>query len=127
MAHFAKIDSNNIVTNVIRVADGDLLDADGNESEQVGKDFLYSLFGEEGWVQTSYNSTIRKNYAGVGFKYDSSKDAFIPPKPAYDSWTLNETTCQWEAPVAHPMDGNLYNWDEENQQWTYVRGDLINE
>ena len=127
MAHFAKINSNNIVTNVIRVADEDLLDAEGNESEQVGKDFLYSLFGEHGWVQTSINASIRKNYAGVGYKYDSAKNAFIPPKPDYESWTLNETTCKWEAPVSYPDDGNLYNWNEDNQQWVYVRGSLTNE
>lgn len=118
MAHFAKLDSDNIVTQVVVVDNSVLVKADGTESELKGKQFLNSLLGTATWKQTSYNSTIRKNYAGVGYKYDSTRDAFIPPKP-YASWTLNETTCQWEAPVAHPDDA-LYNWDEANQQWVYA-------
>ena len=125
MAHFAELDSDNIVINVVRVADGEILKTDGTESELKGKKFLNKVLGQSTWVQTSINGTIRKNYAGIGYKYDSTRDAFIPPKPDYDSWTLNETTCKWESPVAYPDDGNLYNWDEANQQWTYVRGDLI--
>lgn len=118
MAHFAKLDSDNIVTQVVVVDNSVLEKADGTESELKGKQFLNSLFGSAKWVQTSYNGTIRKNYAGVGYKYDSTRDAFIPPKP-YTSWTLNETTCLWEAPVTYPTDGNLYNWDETNLQWVY--------
>lgn len=117
MAHFAKLDLNNIVTQVV-VVNNDILLENGAESEQKGINFLEELFEEGTWKQTSYNGTIRKNYAGVGYKYDVTRDAFIPPKP-YASWILNETTCQWEAPVAHPNDA-LYNWDEANQQWVYA-------
>ena len=120
MAHFAKLDSDNIVTQVVVVNNSVLEKADGTESELKGKQFLNSLFGSATWKQTSYNGTIRKNYAGVGYKYDSTRDAFIPPKP-FDSWTLNETTCLWEAPVAYPTDGNIHTWDEANQQWNLAR------
>ena len=120
MAHFAKLDSDNIVTQVVVVNNSVLIKADGTESELKGKQFLNSLFGAATWKQTSYNGTIRKNYAGVGYKYDSTRDAFIPPKP-FTSWTLNETTCLWEAPVAYPTDGNIHNWDETNQQWVLAR------
>jgi hypothetical protein len=120
MAHFAKLDSNNIVTQVLVVANEVLLKADGTESELKGKQFLNSLLGTATWKQTSYNGTIRKNYAGIGYKYDSTRDAFIPPKP-YESWTLNEATCLWEPPIEHPTDGNLYNWDEDNQEWVFSR------
>ena len=120
MAHFAKLDSNNIVTQVLVVANEVLLKADGTESELKGKQFLNSLLGTSTWKQTSYNGTIRKNYAGIGYKYDSSRDAFIPPKP-YESWVLNETSCIWESPIEHPTDGNLYNWDEDNQEWVFSR------
>lgn len=115
MAHFAKIDSNGIVVDVI-VVNNDVLLENGIENEQKGKDFIQGLFGSGTWIQTSYNGSIRKNYAGIGYTYNSDKDAFIPPKP-YSSWTLNETTCLWEAPVDHPTDGSVCEWDEENQQW----------
>ena len=101
MAHFAKL-NNNIVTEVI-VAEQDFIN-----SGQVGDSFL--------WVQTSYNNNFRKNFAGIGFTYDSTRDAFIAPQP-YNSWTLNEDTCQWQAPVTYPDDGKLYDWDEENTNW----------
>ena len=120
MAHFAKLDSNNIVTKVIVVSNAVLLETDGTESELKGKQFLNSLFGSAKWVQTSYNGAIRKNYAGVGYKYDTTRDAFISPQP-YNSWVLNETTCQWEPPVSYPIDGNIYIWDEANQQWVLDR------
>ena len=115
MAHFAKIDSNGIVTQVI-VVKNDILLENGVEKEQKGKDFIQKLFGSGTWVQTSYNGNMRKNYAGIGYTYDSTRDAFIPPKP-FVSWTLNESTCIWEAPVDHPTDGTICEWDEENQQW----------
>ena len=105
MSHFAKIDKNNIVTEVI-VAEQDFIN-----SGLVGDSFL--------WVQTSYNGNFRKNCAGVGFTYDKTRDAFIPPQP-YPSWTLNETTCQWEAPVAYPDDGKVYTWNEETTQWDEI-------
>ena len=119
MAHFAKLDSNNIVTEVVVVNNSVIENADGTESELKGKQFLNSLYGTATWKQTSYNGNFRKNYTGVGYKYDSTRDAFIPPKP-YTSWTLNETTCLWEAPVPYPTDGNIHNWDETNQQWDQI-------
>ena len=105
MAHFAKINKKNIVTDVI-VAEQDFIN-----SGKVGDSFL--------WIQTSYNGSFRKNYAGIGFQYDKTRDAFIAPKP-YPSWILNETTCRWEAPVAYPDDENNYNWNETNQNWDIV-------
>lgn len=119
MAHFAQLDENNVVTQVIVVANAELL-LDGVESEAKGVIFCKSLFGENTkWVQTSYNATIRKNYAGIGFKYDSALDAFIAPKP-YESWTLNEDTAQWEAPTPYPTDGKIYYWSEDDLTWLEV-------
>lgn len=115
MAHFAEIGLNNVVLRVVVVSNAELLDSNSVESEVKGIDFCRSLFGGT-WLQTSYNSTIRKNYAGVGFTYDSERDAFIPPQP-YASWTLNESTCRWVAPVAYPDDGQVYTWDEGSQNW----------
>jgi len=106
MAHFAELDENNIVTQVL-VTD--------NDYPNEGYDWLVETFGGT-WVQTSYNATIRKNFAGIGFSYDETRDAFIPPKP-FESWLLNEETCNWEAPKPYPTDGKLYNWDEESQEW----------
>lgn len=119
MAHFVKLDNNNIVVDVLVVSNDVLLNSDNTESEQKGKDFLNSLFGFATWAQTSFNGNIRKNFAGIGYKYDSTRDAFIPPKP-YDSWTLNETTCLWTPPVAYPSDNELYDWNEEDQQWDLI-------
>ena len=121
MASFAKIGLNNKVIEVLSVHDNELLDSNGVEQENIGIDFLTKLTGWAIWKQTSYNGNFRKNHAGIGFTYDEDKDAFIPPKP-YASWVLNETTCQWEAPVALPDTENRYNWNEETQQW-----DLENE
>lgn len=119
MAHFAQLDENNVVTQVIVVANAELL-LDGVESETKGVIFCKSLFGEDTkWVQTSYNATIRKNYAGIGFKYDSALDAFIAPKP-FDSWTLDEDTAQWEAPTPYPTDGKIYYWSEDDLTWLEV-------
>jgi len=94
MTHFAEV-IDGIVTRVI-VAE---------------QDFIDDLPNKEQWIQTSYNNNIRKNYAGVGYSYDEVRDAFIPPKP-FDSWTLNEETCNWEAPTPYPDDGQVYSWDE---------------
>ena len=116
MAHFAKIGMNGKVIEVFKVNNQVILDADGNESEINGIDFLTKLTGWSIWKQTSYNSNFRKNYAGLGMTYDEDRDAFIPPKP-FNSWTLNEETCQWEAPVALPDKENRYNWNEETKQW----------
>ena len=120
MAHFAKLDENNNVL-AVHVVNNDVITVDGSESEQAGIDFLSDLHGHALWKQTSYNGTIRKNYAGIGYTYDASRDAFIPPKP-FNSWTLNETTCQWEPPVAYPTDGKRYAWFEPNQEWIEITG-----
>jgi hypothetical protein len=118
MAHFAEIGLNNTVVRVIVVSNDVLIDADGNESEQLGVDFCRDLLGGT-WLQTSYSGTIRKNFAATGYTYDDAKDAFIPPQP-YLSWVLNETTCVWEAPVAQPDDDNLYIWNESTLSWDGV-------
>ena len=103
MSNFAKIDNNNVVTQVI-VAEQDFIN-----SGAVGDSFL--------WVQTSYNNNFRKNFAGIGYAYDSTRNAFIPPQP-YPSWTLDEDTCLWESPVARPDDDKEYEWDEATTNWT---------
>ena len=117
MAHFAQLE-NNIVTKVIVVANQDILDENNQESEQKGIDFCSNLLGGT-WKQTSYNARIRKNYAGIGYTYDEGRDAFIPPKP-FASWVLNETTCQWKAPVDMPSDDKRYTWDEATTAWVEV-------
>ena len=114
MAHFAKLDENNVVTQVIVVHNNELMD-NGQESEAKGVAFCQSLFGGN-WKQTSYNGKIRKNYAGIGYTYDPDRDAFISPKP-FNSWLLNETTCQWESPNPYPTDGKRYYWDETTSSW----------
>ena len=115
MAHFATLNESNIVTRVEVINNDVILDGDGVEQEQLGKDFLTSLYGAGNYVQTSYNNNFRKNYAGVGHTYDSTRNAFIPPQP-YPSWTLVEDTCQWQAPVAYPDDGKDYEWNETAYQ-----------
>ena len=102
MSHFAEINSDSIVQRVI-VAEQDFIN-----SGQVGDSF--------NWVQTSYNGNFRKNYAGIGYTYDKSKDAFIAPKP-YPSWVLVEATCQWKAPTDMPSDGKRYEWNEATTAW----------
>jgi len=106
MAHFAEIGFDNTVIRVLVIPD---------EFESNGENWCRSLLGGN-WKQTSYNGTIRKNYAGIGFKYDVNLDAFISPKP-YPSWILNEETCIWEAPVLYPNDNQLYSWDETTKSW----------
>jgi hypothetical protein len=111
MAHFAELDADSIVVRVLVVP---------NEQENRGHDYLATDLGLGGtWVQTSYNATIRKNYAGIGYTFDSGRDAFIPPKP-FASWVLNEATCNWDAPVARPEDDKMYTWDEATTSWTEV-------
>ena len=114
MAHFAKIDENNIVTQVVVVDNKDTSDAEGVEKEHIGAAHLEKILGGN-WKQTSYNGNFRKNYAGIGYTYRSDIDAFVPPKP-FPSWLLN-ANAQWEAPVAIPTDGQMYSWDEENINW----------
>lgn len=118
MAHYAKLGLNSKVIDVLVVDNDDIIDENGNDIEQLGIDFLMNLTGYPFWVQTSYNGNIRKNYAGIGYRYDDELDGFIPPKP-YTSWLLNETTCQWEAPIPMPEDGD-YMWDEETQDWSVL-------
>lgn len=113
MAHFAELDENNIVVNVIVVHNNELL-VDGVEVEQKGIEFCQSLFSGT-WVQTSYNNNIRKQYAGVGYTYDKTADVFIAPKP-FPSWSL-DANYDWQAPVDYPADGKDYSWDEANQVW----------
>ena len=119
MAHFAELGENNVVLRVIVVDNKDTSDANGVESESIGAEFCRNLLGGT-WKQTSYNANFRKNYAGIGYTYDSGRDAFIPPKP-YASWVLNEDTCRWEAPVAYPTDGKFYVWDENDVNWAEVQ------
>ena len=123
MAHFAELDSTNNVIGVQVLNNEVIIDADGNEQEQVGIAFLTQLNGGVGWYkQTSYNGTFRKNYAGVGFTYDPTRDAFIAPHP-FNSWTLNEDTCQWDSPVPYPTDDKRYTWDEATTNWIEVTGE----
>ena len=120
MVHFAKLGTGNIIEQVIVINNSVITDSDGNEQEQLGVDFINNLYGtRDVWKQTSYNGTIRKNFASIGYTYDQTRDAFIPPQPFY-SWTLNETTCLWEAPVAYPDDGQFYEWNETTKQWDLV-------
>jgi hypothetical protein len=120
MAHFAELNAENTVLRVIVVGNPDCLDPSGSESEAAGIAFCQQLYGADTrWVQTSYNASIRKHYAGIGYTYDATRDAFIPPQP-YPSWVLDEATCQWEAPIPYPGDGLLYRWDEETSSWISV-------
>ena len=121
MAHFARLDENNIVV-AVHVVNNDVITINGVESEQAGIDFLTGLHGHNKWKQTSYNALqngFRKNFAGIGYTYDSDRDAFIPPKP-WPSWILNESTYKWESPVQYPIDGKVYDWNEESQTWDEI-------
>ena len=116
MAHFAELNNENKVIRVIVVNNAELLDANGIERERLGIIFCKDLLGGGKWVQTSYNETFRKNYAGADYFYDEERNAFIPPKP-FPSWLLNETTCRWDSPVPCPTDDNYYDWDENSKKW----------
>ena len=113
MKYFAKLDNTNKVINVVCVNDNDAL------TEQAGIDFLTQLFNYPYWKQSFYDGT-RKNPAGKGMQYDSIRDAFIPIKGSFNSWILNEDTCQWEAPSAIPDDGKKYNWNESTTSWEEI-------
>jgi hypothetical protein len=120
MAYFAKLGTGNIVEQVISINNAVITDDNGIEQEQLGNDFINKLYNtRDVWKQTSYNNNIRKNYAGIGYQYDQTRDAFIAPKP-FNSWVLNEDTCRWEAPVARPTDGNEYTWNESTLTWDIV-------
>ena len=124
MAYFAKLGTGNIVEKVISINNAVITDANGVEQEQLGVDFINKLYNtRDVWKQTSYNNNIRKNYAGIGYQYDQTRDAFIAPKP-FNSWILNEDTCRWEAPVAMPEltqeqidNKNYYAWNEQIKNW----------
>lgn len=121
MGHYAFLDSNNIVTEVITGKDEG---QDGINWEQWYGEFRGQVckrtsYNTSGGVHSSGGTPFRKNYAGIGYTFDEARDAFIPPKP-FASWVLNEETCLWEAPVAHPNDGKFYSWDEEAQNWIAV-------
>jgi hypothetical protein len=113
MAHYAFLDENNAVTEVIAGIDETEL------IEGLDPETWYGNFRGQVCKRTSYNGNIRKNYAGIGCTYDEDRDAFIPPKP-FESWVLNEDTCLWENPVAYPEDSNIYFWDEETVSWKLV-------
>jgi len=117
MAHFAQIDENNIVTQVIVLADSDCGGGQYPEADPIGAAFCNNLLGGI-WKQTSYNNNFRKRYAGIGYTFDAEKDMFIAPQP-YPSWTLDDEG-DWQAPVPYPDDGKVYEWDEENQTWVEV-------
>ena len=124
MAHFAELNQNNEVIQVIIISNQDILDETGKESEEVGINFCKSLYGSDKiWKQTSYNNSFRKRYAGIGMSYNEELDAFIPPQP-YPSWILDFETVDWQAPIPQPelsqeqiTSGLYYQWDEDSRQW----------
>lgn len=123
MAYFARLDDNNIVTQVISVNNAEIVDADGNESEQIGIEWCRKWSGGwQNWKQTSFNRSIRKHFAGIGSIYDVQRDAFIPVKP-FNSWVLDEETCDWKAPIPTPevIPGHLWVWDELSVNWRSVK------
>jgi hypothetical protein len=120
MAHFARIDENNIVVSVIVIDNKDTADVNGVEKEYIGAAFCERLFGGT-WKQTSYNGNLRKNYAGIGYTYQADIDAFVSPKP-YASWILDDN-AQWQAPVAMPTDEKKYSWDEATTSWIEIQGE----
>lgn len=129
MAHFAQLDDNNVVTQVLVVNNSDILDDNNVEQESLGVAFLQNLLGSDTtWKQTSYNGNIRKNYAGIGYTYDAERDAFIPPQP-FASWLIDEVTCLWAAPIDRPTltqeqidAGSFYTWDEAAYQADNTQG-----
>jgi len=118
MAHFAELDNNNVVLRVIVVATKDNSTADGVEKESIGQAFCERLFGGT-WKQTSYNNNMRVQYAGIGYSYNPTLDAFISPQP-YPSWTLDNTMADWIPPTPMPTDGGQYSWNEETQTWDVI-------
>jgi len=121
MAYFAKLGTGNIVEQVISINNSVITDNDGIEQEKLGVDFINKLYNtRDVWKQTSYNNNIRKNFAGIGYQYDQTRDAFVPPKP-FNSWILNEDTCLWNAPVNMPTaeleENKYYSWNESIINW----------
>jgi hypothetical protein len=118
MAHFAELDENNTVLQVIVVHNNELKGANGVEYENKGIQFCETLFGHANWKQTSYNHNIRKQFAAAGYTYDPDKDVFVAPQP-FPSWSLDDNS-DWQAPTPRPEDDNLYSWNEETQDWDLV-------
>jgi hypothetical protein len=128
MAHFAQLDENNIVTQVIVVSNEDTSDVNGTEVEEIGVAFCKKLLGANtNWKQTSYNNNMRVRYAGIGYTYNEELDAFIPPQP-FASWVLDNTTADWQSPIGPAPElteaeieaRSFYRWNEENQTWDLV-------
>lgn len=120
MAHFARVNKDWVVEEVIVVNNDILLNEQGLECDWLGEQFCQSLYGAHTkWIQTSYNGNKYKNFAGIGFTFDPCRNAFIPPRP-FPSWVLDEAACLWEAPATHPADGLLYAWDEGSVSWIQV-------
>ena len=118
MAHFAELDENNVVLQVIVVHNNELMDTDGTENEAKGVQFCNSLFGHTNWIQTSYNANMRKQFAGIGYTYDDVNDVFVSPQP-FPSWSLDENH-DWQPPTPMPEDDKQYMWNEETQAWEEV-------
>ena len=127
MAHFAEINEEGIVQRVL-VLSNDRITQDGEEVEELGTAYLQNMFPDTDWVQTSYNHKFRKRYAGIGYKYDAERDAFITPQP-FPSWLFNEESLSWEAPIPmpeHEDEGFVhYMWNEEIQQWIKVENETV--
>jgi hypothetical protein len=126
MAHYAFLDDDNIVTEVITGVDEDVVQTD-TDGTQVGGtseawETFYGNFRGQVCKRTSYNNNYRKNYAGIGYVYDAAREAFIAPKP-YASWVLDEDTCQWQAPTPYPTDGKNYYWSEDDLSWREITND----
>ena len=123
MAHYAFLNSNNIVTEVITGVDEEVVQTDLDGTQVGGSseawEIFYGNFRNQVCKRTSYNGNYRKNYAGIGYKYDQERDAFIPPKP-FNKWVLNEETCQWESPVPYPDDENQYVWNDNKSEWELI-------
>jgi len=121
MAHFAELDENNVVQRIVVVSNDDVLDENGNESEDAGINFLENLFGHRKWAQTSYNSNFRYHYAQIGGTYHPDLDGFSEQQP-YPSWILNNETLEWESPIPLPEiePEHIPIWDEENGEWIIV-------
>lgn len=118
MAYFAQVDDSGVVQRVIAVNDAECLDQYGQENEAIGALFCHKLMGGI-WLQTSFNARIRGKFAGIGYRYDAVRDAFIAPQP-YLSWTFNEITLDWDPPVPYPADGKAYFWNESIRQWVEI-------
>jgi hypothetical protein len=123
MAHYAFLDLNNIVTQVITGVDEEIIQTDLDGTQVGGSSEAWELFygniRNQVCKRTSYNNNYRKNYAGIGYKYDQERDAFIPPKP-FNKWVLNEESCIWESPVPYPDDENQYVWNDNKSEWELI-------